>query len=139
MSFNLRWSLFSTPSHIYMREPWGCTEPSYSYSLPNCHQGPMVGSCHIEDLRRWGPWADRLTGLVSRAGQGANRPQLRLRGSHVSPYSFGTWVGQFPALVGSLIHVMIRVMLWLVADFYLGSISVCNLHFSLNSNVAFFF
>ena len=56
--------------------------------LKNRHSGPM-GGCHVKDLMQLGPWAGRPTGLVGRPSAGTNRPQLRLRGLHVSSHSFG--------------------------------------------------
>ena len=46
----------------------------YNYSSKNRRLEAMR-SCHVEGVRRWGPWAGRPTRVVGRLPRGANRPQ----------------------------------------------------------------
>ena len=64
-----------TPSpYIYRREPRPAGGVFCSYSSKNRCLGPMRG-CHIEGVKRWGPWAGRPTRVVGRPHHGANHPQ----------------------------------------------------------------
>ena len=58
--------------HIYSKEPWVRSCQS-SVNWP-CE---LMIRCHVEGLRRWGPWAGRPTSMVGRPASGSHHPNCR--------------------------------------------------------------